>query len=80
MPKPRYTKSGARIMTGDDLRQGFMNLIERLDSTTAWLMDLNQSMDEQPDNYLAIDPWEVEEMVKDNLALLEQFKKRETKQ
>ena len=73
---PKYTKAGARIMTVQDVRQGFMDLLNRLDATTAWLMSMQAAIEAGQ----VIDDSKLDQMIKDNLALLEQFKKQETKQ
>jgi hypothetical protein len=74
--KAQYTKGGARIMTGPEVKQGFVDLLNRLDATTAWLMAMQAAVEAGQ----VIDDSKLEQMIADNMALLEQFKKKETKQ
>ena len=72
---PKYTKAGARIVTVQDVRQGFMDLLNRLDATTKYLMDLAAAHDGDTAMVQGL-----EQEIGANMEILDQFRRKEAKQ
>lgn len=72
------TEDGAVVVTGQQLMGMTTKLLQRLDRTTAYLMSMQAQLDRQ--NWAEFDPDNLQQMINDNMAILDKFRKKEPKQ